>query len=511
MKRTAEPKLAVDLIRWLPGPMAVLFFALLFLALIKPTIPLTDQATGRHLATGKIILEAGQLPHMEKLNYLYPNDQTVNLEWLFDVASRLIINYGDLGVYVYLVFVLYALTICLFFKHLLDQKMTLITAVTAAVLLACANYVHLLARPVIVTYFFFVLVMMIWQRILNGECEKRHFWILPVIFLIWANVHPGFTASIVYMGLSLAGLWCDGKNKNVRIFRSACLSITLNLLVTLINPIGWGLHGMIAHQVLNSRSLSYVQEFLPPDFTKPNAAILVFEIVLLVGFLFGIRRKESFCFKDIFPIFFFLFFALRAQRHILLFLPVTIPLLVAAVDDWLKKVLSTDIKKRIQVYTKMANDVRFEYAWMLVGITITGLLFLSLDSKNLRIGGKAFSAEAEEAIREYKHCLKRPFTSSIVAGNLLYYYPEIKVSFDDRVDFYQDKKTFEHLEAINMIGDWKLFLETNAFDSAILATTDPLSEGLRTIPNWQEMYRDSFLVLWLRMGIPEKPTIQKVK
>lgn len=481
---------------WFPGPVALLAWAVLALALVKPALPLGDQATGRHLASGQIILQQRRIPETDPLGFLYSSREYLNFEWLFDAGSRLVLNGLGLGTLVFLTFILFTLTLCIMLRHLLNNGISLPLALGGTILLAAANYVHLLARPVIFTYFFLVLVVSIWTRVLSRGAEKTA-WCLPLIFLFWANVHPGFSSGLMFMGLSLVGAMWDERKEGLCHFKKAWVVLAACSLVTLINPYGWKLQALIVHQVLNSKSLGLVQEFLPPDFSHPNGAVSALAVVLVSGFVLGMRSKGRLWARDILPVLLFLFFALRVQRHILLFLPVVLLPFCRVWDEWLLSVFRDSWKERRDRYAAIAMQAKRETAWVLAGILLIGFLFRLAPPPSLRIGADSFTSGAEQFVREHLDLFQRPFTSTIQAGNLLFYFhPQLKVSFDDRVDFYQDKDSFAHLDAVNAERDWRGFLRKNAFDSALLYPTDLLASRLRTEPGWTEIYSDSGIVIF---------------
>jgi hypothetical protein len=56
------------------------------------------------------------------------------------------------------------------------------------------------ARPLIVTYPLFLLVLLLIHEMAHGRI--RWLWTAPVLFALWANLHPGFLA-----GLAVLGIW----------------------------------------------------------------------------------------------------------------------------------------------------------------------------------------------------------------------------------------------------------------------------------------------------------------
>jgi hypothetical protein len=481
---------------WFPGPVALLAGAILLLALVKPLLPLTDQATGRHLALGRIMVEKQQIPQYDQLGFLYTDREYLDFEWLFNAGSWLIFTGLGLDSLVFLTFILFSLTLCVMLRHLLDNGVSMPVALTGIVMLSAANYVHLLARPIIFTYFFLTLVIWLWTKILLHRGKKNCWW-LPFIFLLWANIHPGFASGLLFMGLSLLGAMWEQRDQGFQKFKFAWILLGICSLVTLINPYGWKLHALIVHQVFHSKSLNQIQEFLPPDFLHPNGAVSALALVLLSILIVILRRKEKIGMQDLLPALVFLFFAIKVQRHILLLLPVVLLPLCRVWDQWLFSLFHDFWKKRADRYTAIALHARADVFWVLAAMVAAGFFFHQSFSPHLRIGSNSFTPQAEEFVRQNLGLFRRPFTSTVQAGNLLFYFhPDLKVSFDDRVDFYQDADCFAHLAAVNGEKGWIDFFKQHAFDSAILYPTDPLVEKLQQRPDWQEIYADPGLVVF---------------
>jgi len=487
---------------WFPGPLAFLAWAALALALIKPMLPLNDQATGRHLTMGKVILAHKGIPQHDTLNYLFPHQDYLNFEWLFDLGTRILFEIFGLGTLVFLTFVLFALTLCIMQRYLLENGVSLPVALFGILLLLGANFVHLLTRPVIVTYFFLALVILLWTRVLLQKKGRSPWW-LPFVFFLWANIHPGFSSGLLFMGLALIGAMVDGRRESLHHFKFPCLLLALCAFVTLLNPYGWKLHALILHQVLNSKSLGQVQEFLPPDFLHPNGAVFALLVVLISVLVLGFRPQQKWCLREVMPAVVLLFFAWKAQRHILLFLPVALLPFCKMWDTWLLSFLGNSWKDRRDRYTALALHAAKEKTWVILGILIIGFLYLLAPSSTLRIGAHSFTPNAEDFVRTHLDLFRRPLTSSVQAGNLLFYFhPQLKVSFDDRVDFYQDDISFSYIKAIQAEEGWRDYMARYAFDSALLYPTDPLSQTLRHEPAWKEIYSDAGLCVFQRKQEP---------
>src|SRR5205823_10871017 len=112
----------------------------------------------------------------------------------------------------------------------------------------------LFARPHVLSW----LLTVIWFQLLDSsetaletaapaKQDRRFLW-LPLIMLLWANLHGGFLLGIVLCGLYLiAGLIryssdIGDRQKVGRWLKRLAVASVFSLLATLVNPYGYKLH-----------------------------------------------------------------------------------------------------------------------------------------------------------------------------------------------------------------------------------------------------------------------------
>src|SRR5439155_27109641 len=102
---------------------------------------------------------------------------------------------------------------------------------------------------------------------------------LPVLMILWVNVHPGFVA-----GVLILGAWCASALLRCHLFGdsedrlrrrsqavSLCLALAVCLGATFANPYAAHLHRHILTYLFSPSAVtSHVAEWLPPDFHNPR-------------------------------------------------------------------------------------------------------------------------------------------------------------------------------------------------------------------------------------------------
>jgi hypothetical protein len=246
---------------------------------------------GWHLAAGDLIRDQGHIPFHDPWSFTSGGKQWFNLSWLWDVIASVIFqhaNFSGLVLFVVsfgAVLVGYLASVCL---NTGGSAIAVGISVLAAGLLypAFAAYpnIYLAASPNMFTMLFSV--------IFYGECLKRtkRVFFLPVIMLLWANVHGGF----------LLGLFIVGLFGGVALLRRDWASFKLYSLVgvgcfiaTFVNPLGWGIYEGLT-TVLGHFSQAYVTEWWPyyRNITVPGS---IPGIIYILIFVWLELRYRGFC------------------------------------------------------------------------------------------------------------------------------------------------------------------------------------------------------------------------
>src|SRR5262249_12884357 len=151
-------------------------------------------------------------------------------------------------------------------------------ALLLTLLALSASTIHFLARPHVLTWLF----TLAWFWILHSserdaKLEPR-LWLLPLLMLVWVNVHGAFLLGFVLLAIFLAGTLWDWWTTNEHRLEDSLARIAarrragtqvkvgiVSVLASLINPYGWKLHAHIYSYLSNRFLMSHVQEFQSPN------------------------------------------------------------------------------------------------------------------------------------------------------------------------------------------------------------------------------------------------------
>ena len=182
----------------------VIAFACVYYLINAPLL-LSHWDLGWHLAAGDLIRDQGHIPVQDPWSFTSGGRQWFNLSWLWDVFASVLFQHANFGGLILFVVACGAVMAGYLASVCLSSGASAI-AVCISVLSACLFYpafaaaypnIYLAASPNISTMLFSV--------IFYGECLKRtrRRFLLPVIMVLWANLHGGFL-----LGLIIVGVFC---------------------------------------------------------------------------------------------------------------------------------------------------------------------------------------------------------------------------------------------------------------------------------------------------------------
>lgn len=251
----------------------LVFIAFLCIGLALRQGALMDPDTGWHIAAGDLIRELGRLPETDPWSYTAQDQTWYNISWAYDVALSLLHQAGGLSAVVVATIVLWALAVAATGAIALKSSQSVIAGALTTALAGVVLLPGMLARPQVVSY----LMALAFYAILRFGGPKT-LWLLPMLTLVWANVHGAFLAGLIIMGMFFIEAVAAGRRRRA----GALIAVGgLCAAAALINPYGWWI--IEANQLtMNSAVRDVLLEWRRADFsTLNNATILVAAFILL--------------------------------------------------------------------------------------------------------------------------------------------------------------------------------------------------------------------------------------
>ncbi len=475
--------------------------------------PLTEPDFGWHLRTGlDLLLSGGRLPALDPYSHTMPDWPWVEHAWLTDlVLGWLYRTGGPAGGLLVIAFFGLVTTAAWIIAARTGQAIRPIRLAVCALSLWVA-LPFLGARTQVVTLLGVAVVLVVLDRLRQGT--RWIIWMLPPFFLLWANLHGGFTAGLFLLAVVAGLTWCvamisrvwpdvhrtlDERDLPSTDLWRLTLATGLAGLVTLLNPYGWRLHQEILDSLANQFMVETLQEWQPPS------------LETLAGRLFGIylggltsaavlwyRRLEP---VRIGVLLAFLFVACRHLRNIPLFLIVSLPLAVELFQIGCERMVSA-LKLRQR-----------GSAWWVMGLTAAlALLLVFLGPDHLRdvwrfgttpdvaFRQTSYPIEAVEWIRAHRDRLgSRPVHDYQYGGFLLWQLPGLKTFIDGRMPAWQigDRWIFkDYVDLVSAPVPRMKLLDQYAIDWVLLKRGTALATLLASTSGWEKEYEDMKVVVY---------------
>ncbi len=144
------------------------------------------------------------------------------------------------------------------------------------------------ARPQDLSYFFFALLLL-----LLTLGRRRHSWLvgIPVLLLVWANVHGSFLLGLGLIGLEFVWSCVPPVRGRLALYaplprKVAALTLACSFVATLVNPHGPGLIGYAIKVSTSSQLGAFIAEWQSPNFhSYLYLGVIIGPVLLLIGLI----------------------------------------------------------------------------------------------------------------------------------------------------------------------------------------------------------------------------------
>lgn len=500
----------------------VLLFASMTYGSFAPKL-LGDAGIGWHIRNGEAVLRSHHVPRvdlfsgtLDAVSQVHTGRPWFAWEWLFDAAVAAFHNWRGLnGVVLFSAFVI-SVTFAIIFRLTLFRGASLPIATIYLVLSFAASSIHLFARPHILTWLFLV----IWFQILDGAEQSsgtRRLFYLPVLMLLWVNVHGGFILGFVLLALymvSAATRWYAAREQRHQIsaWIKRLLAVTLLCgVASLVNPYGPRLHQHV-YQYLSDRWLmDHIDEFRSPNFH--GEAQECYAGLLLITAIALASRRDKLRTSEVLVVLFAASSGLYASRNLptasILLMLVTAPVLSKSIAHLVTdESVPSRTRASLESYTSFSSRMAAMegrlrgHLWPIAISVIMAVICLN----HGKLGGQPFMAAQFDATKfPVAAAGALPAQGDLLfapdrwGGYLIYrLYPDWRVYVDDRHDSYGAEFLKDYLKIISLAPDWHEKLDQTHVRWVLVPEGSSLASALRVTTPWRMVYQDSTAVLFER-------------
>jgi hypothetical protein len=317
--------------RLVPGPGDVVFAVVLVMILLGGRHGLfNDPGTPWHLRLGRDVIANGAVPREDTLTFTRQGVPWVDQSWGFDVLLAILVDRGGWSTVIALTAVGLAALYGSLTRGLVRDGISPWVALVVGILTMAIGSIHFLIRPHLFTFAFVYLTLRACQR--QHEHGGRWVFVVPLYTAILANLHGGFVALPVIvatagLGHAISGRFDAARRRDLLKFAAAFVA---SGLAAMANPYGIGLYRHVVRLLVSSGVTSLIIEYQPPAFGKPDAEILEWVLLALVGLpVISARRVERYQLAHLLV---WMHLALTSIRNVPLFALAAAPALAALLD-----------------------------------------------------------------------------------------------------------------------------------------------------------------------------------
>lgn len=475
--------------------MLVALYAIPAVVTLRPIgDPIFDPDIWWHLRVGQWVVEHGTVPVLDPFSQVHR--PWVAYSWLYEVLIYGLYSvFGLAGIIAYRVVM--ALAIALALHRLIarrEPRFLVATGLTAIALLAIAMLFS--ERPWLFTILFSILTL---SAILDLR-EGRPSWLapcLPVVFVLWANIHIQFVYGLALLALACIApaldrwLHLDNRTDSAATlaspaWRRLVILSVLCLLATLINPYHVRIYEVVAEYATQPGAFRFVNELKALEFRELCDWVM---LALFAAAVFALGRRSRLSIFDVLLLAMAGVLAFRARRDLWFLVVASLVSITPAGRSAEPAAIFRLTKPRLALVV----------AELLIVIAITAWARgLSRDKLEEKVAG-VFPVAAARFVAE--HGYRGPlFNDFNWGGYLIWALPNLPVVIDGRTNLHGD-------ERIERIGNtwaggpgWQADADLAASGVVIAPADAPLAELLASDGRFAAIYDDALARVFVRQS-----------
>jgi len=456
-------------------PLVCIIFFFIFINIIF-IHPISGNDTWFHLRIGQDIWETKTISLKDFHSFTNSGTSYINQSWLAQIFLYLV--YKSTGLIGLQAFHSVSIFLMFFFLFLLGRKKNFHLSLISIIFTIPFIIGHNEIRPYLFTWLFIPLILFL--------IDRKLLYIIPFIFLLWANIHAGFIIGIVFLFYYL--LQKSIKSKKVY----PLIIFFLSLIATFINPYGPKIY-LYPLTLGDAPQMFHIAEWTP--FSPKSVQFWIYSFYFLVLIITSFKRKiYSTNIIELIFIVSLALFGYTAQRQPLIILLILFP-----------------------IFTKNLSSIPFLNSKLLIyPISCLSLfiIYLALPQHyqpNLGLGIDSFNVPVYSTKFISDNNLNHIFNDYGFGGYLLWAYPSQPIFIDGRLEIYKGKTLSDYMRVVNGSSNWKQILNDYHIDCIFLQNAAPINNLLIMDPDWDLVYFDGASNIFLRHGTsPNVPRLKNI-
>ncbi|PWH14188.1 MAG: hypothetical protein DDG58_12895 [Ardenticatenia bacterium] len=483
----------------------LVFIAIFTMAVRMPA----DTDTWWHLASGRYIIEHRTIPSTDPFSHTRQGELWIDHGWLAQLFWYALYDLGSwqllaLGVAALVTFAWWLMWRQCEGNVYVRAIVVIWGAITSSVIWA--------ARPQLISFLLAALVSYLLQRYKRGNGRLLPW--MPLVVIVWANMHGGYAIAFILMGCYLIGELLNRLTMHhediilsPRQLRHLVWVILLSFGVVVLNPYTWHMWLYPFRTVGIGVLREFIQEWQSPDFHQVWQQPF---LLLLVGILLALGRAGRRAdFSDLTLLAVWTVAALLAGRNMALFALFSAPVatryaslaLERQLEDWrtlphMQRLLNALMRP---VTSGQFQTVLHGTFLVLVALAAALKIYLALQPTVLQKAMRETLPVDAVSVLLAQRPAGALFNSYNWGGYLIFtLWPDYLVFVDGRTDLYDDALLRQYLAISSATGDWQEGLARYNIRIVLVEAESVLARFLRHEPGWREVFRDQVATLLVR-------------
>jgi hypothetical protein len=439
-------------------------------------LPSVDEDIWWHLRSGQWMLEHRGLPTTDPFSRfgLDTGKPYIAYSWLFEVLAALLYRGFGLAGFALLRVVLMLAILTGLHRLIGRRQVSFASAAACSGLAAFALLPLITERPWLFTILFSIWTLTVIVDLRDGVAS-RFVWSLPLLYMIWANLHIQFVYGLFMLGLACAAPVIDrvlGREHDLSGAARAgsptwwklVFVTTACAAATLVNPFHVGLYRVIFEYAGQKANLVYVTEMHALEFRKLSDWC----VLALAGFaVFSLGRRPHISAFEILLLAAAAWFAFRSRRDVWFIVAVAAAIvgpLPLPAGAW-RRFLPT----RMEAAAVVAS----------VSLVLVALGRSRLSEASVQTALEAaYPVKAVEFIKRQGYCGPL-YNSYNWGGYLMCELPDMPVAMDGRANFHGDARLERAMATRDGQATWQSDPDLATARLVILESETPLAALLR--------------------------------
>jgi hypothetical protein len=442
-----------------------------------------------HLRNAQTILVHRQLPLADNYSFTAAGAPWVDHSWLSELAYYAVFRWSGLrGVFILFAAAVTVLSLAVF---LMCRKKTL-DPLVAGVATVIGGLLAMVGFTPRAQNFGWLCFTALFAILLKFRTERRApLWVVPILFCLWINLHPGWPVGIVIFGIvflsgfikqDIGSLTADPWSRTDA--KKLAITLGLSLIAPFANPLGWRLvtypFDVLIRQKLN---VALGGEWTSVDFNDMRGVFVL--LALLAVFVSTLLPRRRWRVDDAILVAFVLFCGLTHIRFLIMTGIVLPPLLVGQFGE-----LSSYDPKRERAFVN---------AFVIFTVAIMMVVGFPSEERLHREVAELFPAGALNYLQTYPQ-QGNIFNQYEWGGFLEWNAPHIYPFIDSRTDIFEYNGVLRDYVAISTFNDTQALLDKYKINYVLYPAHTPLVYFLANSSSWECIYQDSQAVIYRRVA-----------